>query len=79
MNKAKIKVKNYIYYECLANKWLVHSWFIGLNNPLEVQVYHLLIGGMTDISYRDEFPMVSAIICMVTHWKRPIMSHNLRL
>ena len=52
---------------------------MGLSNPLEVVVHHLLIGGMVGISYRDGYPMVSALVCKVTHWTGLTMSHNLRL
>ena len=63
----------------LANRWLVHSWFVGLGNPLEVVVHNLLIRRMDDLSYWDEFPMVSALVCMVIHCTWPIVSHDLRL
>ena len=56
----------------IANRWLVHNWFMGLGNPLEVVVHYLLIGGMIGLGYRDGFPMVSALVCLVTHWTRPI-------
>ena len=52
---------------------------MGLGNPLEASVHHLLIGVMTGLGHRDEFPMRSALVCMVTHWTRPIVSHKLRL
>ena len=52
---------------------------MGLSNSLEVVVHHLLIGGMSGLSYWDGFPMVSALVCMVTHWIGPTVSHNLRL
>ena len=52
---------------------------MGLGNPLEVVVHHLLIGGMVGLDYRDEFPMVSALVCMVIRWTRLMVSHNLRL
>ena len=52
---------------------------MGLGNPLEVVVYYLLIGGMIGLGYRDMFLMVSALVCMVTHWTEPIVSHDLRL
>ena len=52
---------------------------MGLGNPLEVIVLHLLIRGMTSLGNRDEFLMMSALMCMVTHWTRPIVSHDLRL
>ena len=62
-----------------ANRWLVHNHFMGLGNPLEIVMHHLLIEGMTSLSYWDGFPMVSALMCMVTHWTGPTMSHDLRL
>ena len=52
---------------------------MGLGNTLKVVVHHLLIGGITSLGYRDGFPMVSALVCMVTHWTRPMVSHELRL
>ena len=63
----------------LANRWLVHNWFVGLCNMLEVVVHHLLIGRMTSLGYWDGFPMVSALMCMVTHWIGPTVSYDLRL
>ena len=42
-------------------------------------MYHLLIGGMTSFGYRDGFPMVSALVCMVILWIKFMMSHDLRL
>ena len=69
----------YLSYGFLTNRWLVHNRFIDLSNPLEVIVHHLLIGGMTGLGYRDKFLMVSALVCMVTHWTRPIVSYDLRL
>ena len=38
-----------------------------LDNPLEVVVHHILIGGMAGLGYQDGFPMVSALVCMVTN------------
>ena len=52
---------------------------MGLCNPLEVEVYHLLIGGMARLGYWDGFPMVSALVCMVAHWIGPMVSYDLRL
>ena len=62
-----------------TNRWLVHNRFIGLGNPLEVVVHHLLIWGMAGLGYQDGFPMVSALVCMVTYWTRPTMNHDWRL
>ncbi|RVW33146.1 hypothetical protein CK203_094845 [Vitis vinifera] len=39
---------------------------MGLGNPLEIVVHHLLIGGMAGLSYWDGFSMVSALVCMTT-------------
>ena len=52
---------------------------MGLGNPLDIVVHHLLIEGMTILGYRDEFPIVSTLVCMVIHWIEPTMSHDLRL
>ena len=52
---------------------------MSLGNPLEVVVYYLLIGWMVGIGYWDGFPMVSALVCIVSHWTGPIVSHGLRL
>ena len=66
-------------YGLFENRWLVHNQFMGLGNPLEVVVHHLLIGGMTGLGYWDGFPIVNALVCMVTHWTGPTVSHDLRL
>ena len=50
---------------------------MGLGNPLEVVVHYLLIGGMTNLGYRNGFPMVSALVCIVTYWIGPTVSHDL--
>ena len=65
-------------YGFLANIWIVHNQFLGLGDPLEFVVHHLWIEGMTSLVFRDRFPMVSALVCMVTHWIGPTMSHDLR-
>ena len=52
---------------------------MGLGNPLEVVVHYFLIGVMTCLGYGEGFPMVSALVCMVTHCTRPMVSHDLRL
>ena len=63
----------------LANRWLVHNWFMDLDNPSETIVYHFLIRGMTSIDHRVRFPMVSALVYMVTHLTRPTVTYDLRL
>ena len=52
---------------------------MGLGNPLEVIVPYLLIGGIVGFGYQDIFPIVSAVVCMVTNWTRPMVSHDSRL
>ena len=63
----------------LSYGFLVHNQFMGLGNPLEVLVHHLLIEGMIGLGYLDGFPMVSALVCMVAHWIGPMVSYDLRL
>ena len=50
-----------------------------LGNPFEATVHHLLIGGMVGLGHRDRVPMVSALVCMVIHWTRFMVSHDIRL
>ena len=50
-----------------------------LGNPLDVVVHHPLIEGMTDLGYRNGFPMMSVLVCMATHWLIPMVSHDLKL
>ena len=52
---------------------------MNLGNLFEGVVHYLLIGGMTSLGRWDRFSMVSALMCMVIHWTRPTMSHELRL
>ena len=42
-------------------------------------MHHLLIEEMVGLGHRDEVPMVSVLMCMVTHWIGPMVSHNVRL
>ena len=51
----------------LVNRWLIHNRITGLGNLLEVVVYHLLSGRMVDLGYQDGFPIISALVYMVTH------------
>ena len=51
---------------------------MGLGKPLEALV-HLLIGGVAGLGYWDVFSMMSALVCMVTHWIGPMVSYDLRL
>ena len=39
-----------------------------LGNPFEGVVYDFLIGGMASLGCQDGIPMMSALVCMVTHW-----------
>ena len=40
---------------------------MGLDNPFEVIVHHLLIEGMLDLGHQDGVPMVSTLVCTITH------------
>ena len=50
-----------------------------LGNLVEIVMYYLLIGRMTYLNHHDKFPMVSALVCMVTHRIQLTVSHNIRL
>ena len=50
-----------------------------LGDPVKTVVYYLLIGGMAYLGHHDGFPMMSALMCMVTCWIRPTMNHDVRL
>ena len=52
---------------------------MGIGNPLEAVVHHLLIGGMVGLGYQDGLPIKSALVCIVTLWIGLIVSHELRL
>ena len=66
-------------HEFIATRRLVHSWFVGLSTSLKVIVHYFLIEEMVGLDHCDEFPMMSALVCMVIHWIRLTMSHDLRL
>ena len=48
-----------------------------LGNPLEIVVCYLLIEGLTYLDHQHRFPMMSAIMCMVTHWIKPMTNHDM--
>ena len=48
-----------------------------VGNPFEVVVHYLLIGEMTNLDHQDGVPMVSALVCVVTYWIRPMMSRSI--
>ena len=50
-----------------------------LGNLIETIVYHLLIRGMTYFGHRDDFPMVSALVCMVKYWTKFIMNYDVSI
>ena len=54
---------------------------MGLGNPLEVVLYHLLIRGMASLGYRHGFPMVSVLVCMVdsTHGSLALKAYQQNL
>ena len=57
----------------------MHSRFMGLGNPLKIVVHHILIERIVGLGYQDGFSIVSALVCIVTHWTGLMVSHNLRL
>ena len=50
-----------------------------LDNPFKAIAHHFLIRGMASLGYRNEVPMVSTLVCMITHGIGSIVSHDIRL
>ena len=48
-----------------------------LSNPFEIVVYYLLIEGMICLDLQNWFPMMSALVCIVAHWREPIVNHDI--
>ena len=42
-------------------------------------MHDLLIRGMASIGHQDEVPMMSVLVCTITHWIRVMINHNIRL
>ena len=75
-------IKNYTKnpsYGFLTSWCFVHNRFMDLGNPFAVVVHYLYIGRMTCLGHLDKVPSMSALVCMVTQWKWPTMSHDIRL
>ena len=65
----------YSSYEFLISRWFVHNWFMDLDTPFETTVHYFLIRRMNSLGQEDRVFMV----CMVTHWKWPIVNHDIWL
>ena len=52
---------------------------MNLGNPIKAIVHYFLIRRMTDLNHRDKFLMVSTLVCIVIHWTRLIMNHDVRV
>ena len=62
----------------LIYKWIICSQTVyRLKQPNRDCSELFLIRGIPDFDHRDEFPMVSALVDMVTHWTIPMMSHDI--
>ena len=42
-------------------------------------LFTIWFGGMVYLDNWDGFPMVSALVCIVAHWTKPTVSHDLKL
>ena len=62
-----------------ASRWLFHSQFHRFKQSIRNLVYYLLIERMTGLCHQDVFPIMIVLLCMVTYWIEPMMSHDLRL
>ena len=56
----------YSSYEFLTKRWFVNNQSIDLGNPFEVIVHNFLIRRMIGLSYRNEFSMMNALVCLTT-------------
>lgn len=63
----------------LASCWFVDNRFVSLDNPFEAIMHYLLIRGVTSLRNQDEVPMMSALLCTITHWIGPTVNHNIRI
>ena len=63
----------------LTNRLFVHNQFMGLSNPLKAIMSLPPIGGMVSLSHGDKFPMMSTLVCIVTHLTRTKMSYDIKL
>ena len=50
-----------------------------LGNPVETIMYYFLIGGMTCLDRQNEFPIISALVCMVSHWIGLMVNNDISL
>ena len=51
---------------------------MNLGNSFEVVVHNIVIRRMVGLGHR-EVSIVSALVCMVTYWIKPMVSHDVRL
>ena len=42
-------------------------------------MHHLLFRGIACLDRKDEFSIMSALVCMIIHWTRSMMNHDIRL
>ena len=57
---------------------MVHSQFVDLGNLFEVAVHHHVIERMTNLGCQDGAPMMNTLVCMVTHWIRLTIGHDIK-
>ena len=50
---------------------------MNLGIPYEIVVHYHWTRGMTGFDHQDGFPMMSALVCMVTHWIGPMVNHDI--
>ena len=67
-----IEYKSWVLYKMIS----FCSQFMDLSNLVQTRVYYLLIGGLTCLGSQDGFPIVSVLMCAVTHWTGPTVNHD---
>ena len=52
---------------------------MNVGNPFQGYSVLPYNGGLDSLGHWNGLPMVSALVCMVTHWTRPIVGHDIKL
>ena len=60
-----------------SHGFLTRLMICDLGNPFKTVVHHHLFGEIISLSHQDEFLMVIALVYIVAHWTKPMMSYNI--
>ena len=57
--------------------WWVSQLVYILKQSIEIIIHYLIIRWITCLGHRNEFPIVSALVCMIIHWIGAMMNHDI--